>query len=121
MLNQSLSRSGQRGLSSIPKPIEMLPAGQNVFIGLCQNLVVPHHLVVGENLFIFLHANMDLSDVVRSVQEVMSELPMNCGWRPVDPNNAIRLDWVAQMMASREMPGISHQPRTEIRRRLMPA
>jgi len=121
MLQQSLYRSGQKGLASIPKPIEMLPAGQNVFIGLCQNQVVPHHLVVGENLFIFLHANMDLSDVVRSVQEVMSDLPMNCGWCPVNPNNAIRLDWVAQLMASRDMPGISHQPRTEIRRRLMPA
>jgi hypothetical protein len=95
----SSRRSAQIGQR---KPITMLPAGECVYVGFCDNNVSPHYLIVGENLFIFLSSNLDIADMVRSVQEVVSGLPASCGWRPTDANAAIRLDWIAQSMAVSE-------------------
>lgn len=98
----------------------MLPAGEGVYVGFCDNNVTPHYLVVGENLFIFLSTNLDVADMVRSVQEVLSALPASCGWRPTDPSSAIRLDWIAQAMTVSEIDN-SRSSAVMPRRRLSPA
>lgn len=98
----------------------MLPAGESVYVGFCDNNVTPHYLVVGENLFIFLSTNLDVADMVRSVQEVLSALPASCGWRPTDPSSAIRLDWIAQAMTVSEIDN-SRSSAVMPRRRLSPA
>lgn len=113
----SSRRSAQIGQR---KPITMLPAGECVYVGFCDNNVSPHYLVVGENLFIFLSSTLDVADMVRSVQEVLSQLPASCGWRPTDPDSAIRLDWIAQAMTVSEMES-SRSSAVTPRRRLSPA
>lgn len=113
----SSRRSAQIGQR---RPITMLPAGESVYVGFCDNNVTPHYLVVGENLFIFLSTNLDVADMVRSVQEVLSALPASCGWRPTDPSSAIRLDWIAQAMTVSEIDN-SRSSAVMPRRRLSPA
>ncbi|MEY3764183.1 MAG: hypothetical protein RLZ42_843 [Armatimonadota bacterium] len=113
----SSRRSAQIGQR---KPITMLPAGECVYVGFCDNNVSPHYLVVGENLFIFLSSTLDVADMVRSVQEVLGQLPASCGWRPTDPDSAIRLDWIAQAMTVSEIDN-SRSSAVMPRRRLSPA
>ena len=118
-MNTMLS-SRRTGHLSLPKPINMLPAGDNVYIGFCENNVTPHYLVVGNNLFIFLSSKLDVADMVRSVQEVLGSLSPSCGWQPADAEAAIRLDWIAQAMSATELE-TGRSMTTMPRRRLSPA
>jgi len=63
-----------------------------------------------------------LAQVVQSVQDVVTGLPADTGWTP-EPENALRLDWIAQELAAREEALYSAPPRgrIEVRRRLLPA
>ena len=112
--------SRRSGHLAIPKPIDMLPAGDNVYIGFCENNVTPHYLVVGNNLFIFLSSKLDVADMVRCVQEVLASLSPSCGWQPADAEAAIRLDWIAQAMSASELDA-GRSMTTMPRRRLSPA
>ena len=106
-----------------PSSIQMIPAGSNVFLGLCASRVAPHAICVGETLFVFLHANLSLAEIVQSMQEVVADLPVETPWRP-DPKNALRLDWIAQQLAAREEEMLSAPPsrgNVVIRKRLLPA
>lgn len=118
-MNKTLSSRRTTHLG-IPKPINMLPAGDNVYIGFCENNVSPHYLVVGDNLFIFLSASLDVADMVRSVQEVLGSLSPSCGWKPADASAAIRLDWIAQAMSTSDI-DTGRSMTTMHRRRLSPA
>ena len=113
----SSRRSAQLG---VPNSIKMLPAGDNVYIGFCENHVSPHYLVVGNNLFIFLSSSLDVAEMVRCVQDVLSDLSPACGWYPANPEAAIRLDWIAQAMSVSEV-DTSRSMTTMPRRRLNPA
>jgi hypothetical protein len=98
----------------------MLPAGDQIYVGFCDNNVEPHYLVVGENLFIFLSSNLDVADMVRSIEEVLSNLPESSGWRPSDPNATIRLDWISQAMSVSDVDS-RHSLAAAPRRRLYPS
>jgi len=106
-----------------PSSIQMFPAGSNVFLGLCVARVNPHAICVGETLFVFLHANLSLAEIVQSMQGVVADLPADTPWKP-DPQNVLRLDWIAQQLAAREEEMLSAPlPRGNVvvRKRLLPA
>ena len=106
-----------------PSSIQMFPAGSNVFLGLCAARVAPHAICVGETLFVFLHANLSLAEIVQSMQGVVADLPADTPWKP-DPRNALRLDWIAQQLAAREEEMLAAPPsrgNVVIRKRLLPA
>ena len=106
----------------IPSSIEMFPAGSNVYLGLCSARTETHAFCLGETLFVFLWSGLNLAQIVQSVQDVVTGLPADTGWIP-EPENALRLDWIAQELAAREEALISAPPRgrMEVRRRLLPA
>ena len=107
----------------VPSSIQMFPAGSNVYLGLCAARVEPHSFCIGETLFIFLWGDKSLAEIVQSVQQVVDDLPSDTPWRP-DPQNALRLDWIAQQLASREewvLNAPSGRENLVIRKRLLPA
>ena len=106
-----------------PSSIQMFPAGSNVYLGLCVSRVAPHAICVGETLFVFLHASLSLAEIVQQVQDVVADLPADIAWKP-DPQNALRLDWIAQQLAAREeemLEAPSPRGNVVVRKRLLPA
>lgn len=112
-----------RGNRYVPSSIQLLPAGSNIYIGLCNRPMEPHALCVDRTLFVFLDDQGSLAEMVRIIQDVVAELPEDMTWKP-EGDSPLRLDWIAQQLAAREeemLTAVSARPETVVRKRLLPA
>jgi hypothetical protein len=112
-----------RGNRYVPSSIQLLPAGTNIYIGLCNRPTEPHALCVDRTLFVFLQDQGSLAEVVRTIQDVVETLPADMPWQP-EGDSPLRLDWIAQQLAAREEEMLDAAPtRTNAvaRKRLLPA
>jgi len=113
----------EKGNRFTPSSIQLLPAGTNVYIGLCSHRIEPHALCVDSTLFVFLHDSASLAELVRSVQEVIETLPADIPWEP-EGESPLRLDWITQQLAAREEEMLDSLPRRGnalVRKRMLPA
>jgi hypothetical protein len=112
-----------RGNRYVPSSIQLLPAGSNIYIGLCNRPTDPHALCVDQTLFVFLEDQGSLAEMVRTIQDVVERLPADMPWLP-DSDSPLRLDWIAQQLASREedaLMTVNTRPEGVSRKRLLPA
>ena len=112
-----------RGNRYVPASIQLLPAGTNIYIGLCNRPTDPHALCVDRTLFVFVQDQGSLAELVRVIQDVVGNLPTEMPWQP-EGDSPLRLDWIAQQLAAREEEMLESPPsRTTavVRKRLLPA
>jgi len=112
-----------RGNRYVPSSIQLLPAGSNIYIGLCNRPTEPHALCVDRTLFVFLEDQGSLAEIVRTIQDVVAELPVDMPWKS-ETESPLRLDWIAQQLAVREeemLSVVSARPDNGNRKRLLPA
>ncbi len=84
----------------VPSSIRMSPAGEFLYVALCNEAKQPHFLEVAGTLYFFLQDGLDYSGIVDAISAVLNRLSTDSALYGYPVETLIQPDWIHRIVTS---------------------
>lgn len=103
----------------VPSSIRMSPAGEFLYVALCNEAKQPHFLEVAGTLYLFLQDGLDYSGIVDAISAVLNRLSTDSALYGYPVETLIQPEWISHFVTNHLEVALPHQDAsTNVRRHI---